>query len=154
AQRAPRRGRALGAGGRPGDGGEARRRGGDGPGGREAAAEGPRAGPAAPGAGRVGAEGAGGLRGADAARPRPALQAMELAGKMPLIARFRSPRMSASLEELKYTLSGLPAPERAELAHFLLHTLEIPDEGAAAEWLALAERRMAEVRAGGVVGIP
>ena len=28
------------------------------------------------------------------------------------------------------------------------------EEGAAAEWLALAERRMAEVRAGQVVGIP
>jgi putative addiction module component (TIGR02574 family) len=61
--------------------------------------------------------------------------------------------MSASLEELKTTLSGLPVPERAELARYLLHTLEPAEEGAAAEWLALAERRMAEVRAGRVVGI-
>ncbi len=62
--------------------------------------------------------------------------------------------MSPSLEELKITLSGLPAPERAELAHYLLHTLEPVEEDAAAEWLALAERRMADVRAGRVVGIP
>jgi putative addiction module component (TIGR02574 family) len=62
--------------------------------------------------------------------------------------------MSATLEELKSTVSGLPVSERAELAHYLLHTLEALDEGAAAEWLALAERRMADVRAGRVVGIP
>ena len=62
--------------------------------------------------------------------------------------------MSVTLEELKSTVSGLPMPERAELAHFLLRTLEAPDEGAAAEWLALAKQRMADVRAGRVVGIP
>jgi len=62
--------------------------------------------------------------------------------------------MSATLEELKSTASGLPLSERAELAHYLLHTLEAPDEGAAAEWLALAERRMDDVRAGRVAGIP
>jgi len=62
--------------------------------------------------------------------------------------------MSATLEDLKSTLSGLPVPERAELIHYLLHTLEDEDEGAASEWLALAERRMADVRAGRVVGIP
>jgi putative addiction module component (TIGR02574 family) len=62
--------------------------------------------------------------------------------------------MSPTLEEIKATLSGLPMPERAELAHFLLHTLEPAEEGAAAEWLALAERRIAEVRAGQVAGIP
>ena len=62
--------------------------------------------------------------------------------------------MSPSLEEFKVPLSGLPIPERAELAHYLLHTLEPAEEGAAAEWLALAEQRMAAVRAGEVVGIP
>jgi len=62
--------------------------------------------------------------------------------------------MSATLEELKSTASGLPLSERAELAHYLLHTLEVPDEGAAAEWLALAERRMDDIRAGRVVGVP
>ncbi len=62
--------------------------------------------------------------------------------------------MSPSLEELKSTLSGLPPPARAELAQYLLRSLDPDEEGAAAEWLALAERRMAEVRAGQVVGIP
>ncbi len=62
--------------------------------------------------------------------------------------------MRATLEELKSTLSTLTAPERAELAHFLLETLELPDNGVAAEWVALAERRMEDVRAGRVVGIP
>jgi putative addiction module component (TIGR02574 family) len=62
--------------------------------------------------------------------------------------------MSATLEELKATVSVLPAAEKAELAYYLLRTLEAPDEGAAAEWLALAERRMDDVRAGRVVGIP
>jgi putative addiction module component (TIGR02574 family) len=62
--------------------------------------------------------------------------------------------MSATLEELKSTVSALPVSERAELTHYLLHTLDTPDERAAAEWLALAERRMDDVRAGRVVGIP
>lgn len=62
--------------------------------------------------------------------------------------------MAALLEELKTAVSGLPLSERAELAHHLLRTLEPVEAGAAAEWLALAERRMADVRAGKVVGIP
>jgi putative addiction module component (TIGR02574 family) len=60
--------------------------------------------------------------------------------------------MSASLEKLKSKLSGLPASERAELVEHLLLSLE--HEGPRAEWLALAESRMADVRAGRVVGIP
>jgi putative addiction module component (TIGR02574 family) len=62
--------------------------------------------------------------------------------------------MSPSLEQLKTTISSLPAAERAELAQYLLRSLEPEEEGAKAEWLALAEQRMAEVRAGEVVGIP
>lgn len=62
--------------------------------------------------------------------------------------------MTASLEELKTTASGLPLSERAELAHHLLRTLDSPEDGAVDEWLALAEQRMADVRAGRVVGIP
>jgi putative addiction module component (TIGR02574 family) len=62
--------------------------------------------------------------------------------------------MSATLEQLKSAVSGLPVAERAELARYLLRTLEPPDEGAPAEWLALAGKRMEEVRAGRVVGIP
>lgn len=62
--------------------------------------------------------------------------------------------MSASLDELKNTASGLPLAERAELAQFLLDSLHVADEGAATEWLALAERRMAEIQANRVTGIP
>ena len=63
--------------------------------------------------------------------------------------------MSLTLQELKNVSSGLPAEERAELAQFLLNSLEEQDEeGTRVEWLALAEKRMAEIRAGKVVGIP
>jgi putative addiction module component (TIGR02574 family) len=62
--------------------------------------------------------------------------------------------VTVSLEELKTTAAGLSPPERAELAHYLLHTLEPAEDGAAAEWLAVAERRMADVRAGRVAGVP
>lgn len=61
---------------------------------------------------------------------------------------------SPTLDQLKSTLSTLPVAERAELAQYLLHSLESPEAGARAEWLALAAQRMAEVRAGKVVGIP
>ena len=47
--------------------------------------------------------------------------------------------MSATLDELKTTVSGLPLIERAELAHYLLHTLEASHEGAASEWLDVAQ---------------
>jgi putative addiction module component (TIGR02574 family) len=63
--------------------------------------------------------------------------------------------MTVTLQELKSAASALPIADRAELARFLLGSL---DEGEAvdarAEWLALAERRMAEVKAGQVVGVP
>ncbi len=59
-----------------------------------------------------------------------------------------------SLEQLKATLAELPASERAELAQYLLRSLDTEEGGADAEWLALAEQRMVEVRAGRVVGIP
>ena len=62
--------------------------------------------------------------------------------------------MNSTLEQLKVTLSSLPAAERAELAQYLLRSLDPEEEGAKAEWLALAEQRMADVRAGRVTGIP
>jgi putative addiction module component (TIGR02574 family) len=63
--------------------------------------------------------------------------------------------MSLTLQELKDASSSLPADERAELAQFLLNSLEEQGEaGVRTEWLALAEKRMVEVRAGKVVGIP
>src|SRR5581483_608261 len=57
-------------------------------------------------------------------------------------------RMSPLLEELKATASTLPAPERAELAHFLLETLEPAEEGVAEAWQAELTRRMADIRSG------
>ncbi len=62
--------------------------------------------------------------------------------------------MNATLDELKSTVSGLPVPERAELAHYLLLSLETPDDGAAEDWLAIAERRVNEIQTGQVTGIP
>jgi putative addiction module component (TIGR02574 family) len=63
--------------------------------------------------------------------------------------------MSLTLQNLKAASSALSAAERAELVRFLLHSLEECSEpDAKAEWLALVEKRMAEVRSGKVVGIP
>jgi putative addiction module component (TIGR02574 family) len=63
--------------------------------------------------------------------------------------------MTATLQQLKSAAAELPATDRAELARFLLLTLdEGEDADARGEWLALAERRMAEVKAGNVTGIP
>ncbi len=42
---------------------------------------------------------------------------------------FQEDAMTISLEELKTTAAGLPAAERAELAHHLLRTLDEVDEG-------------------------
>jgi putative addiction module component (TIGR02574 family) len=63
--------------------------------------------------------------------------------------------MSPTLQQLKDAASGLPLSERAELAQFLLRSLDEQDEQKVrSEWLALAELRMAEVRAGSVIGVP
>jgi putative addiction module component (TIGR02574 family) len=62
--------------------------------------------------------------------------------------------MSPSLEQIKSTLSGLPISERAELAHFLLDSLESADEGVAEAWRDELARRVAEIRSGKVVGKP
>ena len=62
--------------------------------------------------------------------------------------------MVSSLEELKIAASNLPRPERAELAQYLLHTFDPAEEGADDEWLSMAIRRMEDVHAGLVTGIP
>ncbi|GEM_PF-778659 len=64
--------------------------------------------------------------------------------------------MNATLNELKRVVINLPTSERAELTHFLLHTLDdsIDEEEIRAEWLDLAEARVAEIKAGTIVGIP
>jgi hypothetical protein len=43
-------------------------------------------------------------------------------------------RMSTSLDQLKTTLSNLPAPEREELAEYLLHSLGGKDDSGNATW--------------------
>ena len=48
----------------------------------------------------------------------------------------------------------LTPAQRAELAQYLLDSLDAGNESAKPEWLALAKERMAEVRAGRVQGIP
>ncbi len=63
--------------------------------------------------------------------------------------------MTVTLQELKNAASALPVADRAELVHFLIRSLDDGDESdVRAEWLTLAEQRMAEVKAGKVVGIP
>lgn len=62
--------------------------------------------------------------------------------------------MISSLEELKVAASNLPLPERAELVQYLLHTFDPADVGADDEWVAIAIRRMEDVHAGRVTGIP
>jgi putative addiction module component (TIGR02574 family) len=62
--------------------------------------------------------------------------------------------MSPTVEQLKITLRDLPSAERAELAEYLLDSLDPDEQGIRSEWLAVAEQRMSKVRAGQVVGIP
>ena len=67
----------------------------------------------------------------------------------------RRTRMSLTLEQLKDIATDLPASQQVELAQFLLRSLDEKVEAdVRAEWLALAERRMAQIKAGNVVGIP
>ncbi len=63
--------------------------------------------------------------------------------------------MISTLQDLKTAAANLPVTARAELAEFLIRSLdEGEDPDARTEWLALAERRMADVKAGKIVGIP
>jgi len=61
--------------------------------------------------------------------------------------------MAVALDELKEQCAGLDSRQRADLAYFLLHTLEEADEeGVAEAWRAETRRRMADIRAGREVG--
>jgi putative addiction module component (TIGR02574 family) len=62
--------------------------------------------------------------------------------------------MTLTLQELKDASSGLAAPERAELAHFLLRSLEPEEEGWAEAWREELGRRLQEIRSGQIVGVP
>jgi putative addiction module component (TIGR02574 family) len=66
--------------------------------------------------------------------------------------------MTAAVEQLKTQLAELSEPERAELAHFLIVSLE-PDEGedpevVEAAWRVEVQRRFEEMQNGKVAGIP
>jgi putative addiction module component (TIGR02574 family) len=63
--------------------------------------------------------------------------------------------MTQIAEQLKVQLSRLPADDRAELAHFLIDTLdETTDADAEAAWDIELARREAEIRSGTAVGEP
>ena len=62
--------------------------------------------------------------------------------------------MSPSLVELKAAAALLPAPERAELAHYLLETLDPAEEGAAEASREELVRRATDIRSGKAVGKP
>ena len=58
------------------------------------------------------------------------------------------------LDHWKTQLSTLPPEERAELAHFLLCSLEPAEEGVEAAWDEEASRRVEEIREGRARGRP
>lgn len=59
-----------------------------------------------------------------------------------------------NVEHYKNQLEKLSREERAELAYFLLSSLEPEEEGAAAAWDAEISRRVAEIRSGKANGKP
>jgi putative addiction module component (TIGR02574 family) len=63
--------------------------------------------------------------------------------------------MSRTFTELWKEASELSEKDRADLAGLLIESLEgEPDEGVEAAWAAEIERRVAELEAGSVRGIP
>ena len=63
--------------------------------------------------------------------------------------------MSETAEKLKSELALLPPSERAELAHFLIQSLDADmEETAEAAWDAELARRLEEIESGKVVGEP
>jgi len=62
--------------------------------------------------------------------------------------------MTEAVEQLKSQASTLSAPERAELAYFLLSSLEPEEDGVQEAWRAEVARRVAEIRGGSAVGRP
>ncbi len=61
--------------------------------------------------------------------------------------------MTDIAERLKVELSRLSPKDRAELAHFLIHSLDEPaDADVDAAWEAELDRRFAEIKSGQAVG--
>jgi putative addiction module component (TIGR02574 family) len=63
--------------------------------------------------------------------------------------------MSPVVDRLKSELTSLSPIERAELAHFLIHTLDSElEDGVEAAWDAELARRVEEIKSGGARGKP
>jgi putative addiction module component (TIGR02574 family) len=62
--------------------------------------------------------------------------------------------MTDAVEQLKARAENLSAPERADLAYFLLSSLEPEEEGGEEAWRIEIARRLAEIRSGIAVGRP
>jgi putative addiction module component (TIGR02574 family) len=62
--------------------------------------------------------------------------------------------MNPTVEHWKSQLAILPPEERAELADYLLSSLDDEHEAIEAAWEEEASRRVAEIRSGKVVGRP
>lgn len=62
--------------------------------------------------------------------------------------------MLENMDQWKFELGRLPQPERAELAQFLLSSLEPEGEGVDEAWDAEIARRVEEIRSGKAVGKP
>lgn len=62
--------------------------------------------------------------------------------------------MTEAVEHLKSQASTLSVPERADLAYFLLASLEPQEERVEEAWRAEIARRMAEILGGSAVGRP
>ncbi len=59
--------------------------------------------------------------------------------------------MTETVEQLKSSTGALTLSERADLAYFLLTSMEPEDEGAEAAWRVEIARRVAEIRSGHAV---
>ncbi len=62
--------------------------------------------------------------------------------------------MTEAVEHLKSRARSLSVPERADLAHFLLTSLEGEEEGVEDAWRAEITRRVAEIHSGNAKGRP
>jgi putative addiction module component (TIGR02574 family) len=62
--------------------------------------------------------------------------------------------MTEAVEQLKVEAGKLSVAERADLAYFLLESLEPEEEGVEEAWRVEIARRVAEIRAGQAVGRP
>ncbi|MBA4189067.1 MAG: addiction module component [Planctomycetaceae bacterium] len=60
--------------------------------------------------------------------------------------------MTETVERLKSQAGALSVPERADLAYFLLTSLEPEEEGVEEAWRTEIARRVAEIRAGSAKG--